>query len=94
MTRALLASLPVRARAPGGTVIAHGSLDDPQEYTRTPEQPLAQLTSLRQDGPDARVLLLGHTRRPWAFDLSLGAISTRKPSPSETATWCSSTLAR
>jgi predicted phosphodiesterase len=76
--RAFLASLPLRARAPGGIVIAHGSLDDPQEYTRTPEQAVAQLTRLSRDGRD-RLLLLGHTHRPWAFDLSLGTVPTRKP---------------
>jgi predicted phosphodiesterase len=77
--REFLTSLPLRARAPGGIVIAHGSLDDPQEYTTRPEQAVAQMTRLSQDGRDTRVLLLGHTHRPWAFDLSLGAIPTRKP---------------
>jgi predicted phosphodiesterase len=76
--RAFLASLPPRATAPGGIVIAHGSLDDPEEYTTRPEQAAAQLTRLSQDGRDAHILLLGHTHRPWAFGLSSGAISTRK----------------
>ena len=49
-TRAFLASLPLRATAPGGIVMAHGSLDDPQEYTRRPQQAVPQLTSLSQDG--------------------------------------------
>lgn len=78
-TRAFLASLPLRATAPGGIVIVHGSLDDPQEYTRRPRQAISQLASLSQDGSDAHILLLGHTHRPWAFALSSGAMPTRKP---------------
>ena len=31
-TRAYLAGLPRRVELPGGVVVAHGSLDDPQEY--------------------------------------------------------------
>jgi predicted phosphodiesterase len=77
--RAFLASLPLRATAPGGIVMAHGSLDDPQEYTRRPEQAAPQLTRLSQDGWDAHILVLGHTHRPWAFALSSGAMPTRKP---------------
>ena len=78
-TRAFLASLPLRATAPGGVVMAHGSLDDPQEYTRRPQQAVPQLTRLSQEGSDAHILLLGHTHRAWAFALDSGAMSTRKP---------------
>jgi predicted phosphodiesterase len=77
--RAFLASLPLRATAPGRIVIAHGSLDDPQEYTRKPEQAVSQLTSLSQEGQDGHILLLGHTHRPWAFALSSGSMRTRTP---------------
>jgi predicted phosphodiesterase len=78
-TRAFLASLPLRATAPGGIVIAHGSLDDPQEYTRRPRQAISQLASLSQNGGNAHILLLGHTHRPWAFALSSGAMRIRRP---------------
>ena len=78
-TRAFLASLPLRATAPGGIVIAHGSLDDPQEYTRKPEQAASQLTRLSREGRDSRILLLGHTHRSWAFAPSSGAMGTRRP---------------
>jgi predicted phosphodiesterase len=77
--RAFLGSLPLRATAPDGIVIAHGSLDDPQEYTKRPQQAVSQLTSLSQDPWDAHILLLGHTHRPWAFALSSGAMPTRRP---------------
>ena len=77
--RAYLASLPLRATVPGGIVMAHGSLDDPQEYTRKPRQAAAQLTRLSQNGPEARILLLGHTHRAWAFALGSGTIPTRSP---------------
>jgi predicted phosphodiesterase len=77
--RAFLASLPPRATAPGGIVIAHGSLDDPQEYTRKPQQAAVQLARLSQNGRDARILLLGHTHRAWAFALGSGTIPTRRP---------------
>jgi predicted phosphodiesterase len=52
----------------GPIVIAHGSLDDPQEYTRTPEQAIAQLEQLEREHPEARTLIVGHTHRPWACD--------------------------
>jgi predicted phosphodiesterase len=78
-TRAFLDALPLRATAQGGIVIVHGSLDDPQEYTRRPQQAVRQLTTLSQDGGDEHILLLGHTHRPWAYSLSSGAMSTRGP---------------
>jgi predicted phosphodiesterase len=69
--RAFLAALPRTVAAPGGVVMAHGSLDDPQEYTSTSAQVLSQLASLeRVDG--ARVLVLGHTHRPLAFGRHAG----------------------
>jgi predicted phosphodiesterase len=79
--RAFLASLPRRASAQGGIEIAHGSLDDPEEYTRTPEQAGAQLTTLGLEKPNARILLLGHTHRAMAFGLRSGALPTAKPVP-------------
>src|SRR5919197_1277514 len=56
--------------APGGVAVAHGSIDDPQDYTVTPPQARAQLARLDADG--ARVLVLGHTHRPWAFTPGVG----------------------
>jgi predicted phosphodiesterase len=61
--RAYLASLPIRAEARGGVVIAHGSLDDPEQYVTRSEQAAEQLERLVGEYADARVLLLGHTHR-------------------------------
>ena len=62
-TREALAALPLRAEV-GDVVVAHGSLDDPQEYVRTPEAAHAQLAQLAESHPSARVLVVGHTHRP------------------------------
>jgi predicted phosphodiesterase len=64
--RAFLEALPRRVAVPGGVVMAHGSLDDPQEYTTTRTQALSQLAHI-EDHDGARVLVLGHTHRPLAF---------------------------
>src|SRR5918994_1024784 len=77
--RDFLAALPPRAEAAGGVVVAHGSLDDPQEYTTRPEQAVPQLASLREQGPEPRVLVLGHTHRPWAYGLRTGTRSLKGP---------------
>jgi diadenosine tetraphosphatase ApaH/serine/threonine PP2A family protein phosphatase len=74
---AFLASLPLRAEAPGGVVLAHGSLDDPQEYTRLPSQALAQLDQLQSDRPNSRFLVIGHTHRAWVFSRAGGSLSTK-----------------
>lgn len=64
--RAFLEALPRRVTVPGGVVVAHGALDDPQEYTSTEPQAAAQLARIvAEDGAD--VLVLGHTHRPMAF---------------------------
>jgi predicted phosphodiesterase len=66
-TRQYLASLPRRAEAAGGVIVAHGSLDDPEEYTTRPEQVAWQLKRIVDDG--ASVIILGHTHRPAAYDV-------------------------
>jgi predicted phosphodiesterase len=65
--RSYLEGLP-RSIDTGPVVIAHGSLDDPQEYTRTPAQAVDQLARLEREHPQARILVVGHTHRPWACD--------------------------
>jgi predicted phosphodiesterase len=69
--RAFLAALPRRSDAPGGVVIVHGALDDPQEYVSTAPQAVAQLTRI-ENGDGASVLVLGHTHRPMAYGLRGG----------------------
>ncbi len=66
--RAYLADLPRRIELPGGLVIAHGSLDDPQEYVLRADQAAAQLRRLEELYPAAPVLVLGHTHRALACD--------------------------
>ena len=67
-TRSYLAGLPLRAELPGGIVVAHGSLDDPQEYVLRVEQAAVQLGRLAEVHPAARLLVVGHTHRAFATD--------------------------
>jgi predicted phosphodiesterase len=67
-TREYLAQLPRRLELPGGIVVTHGSLDDPQEYVLTAEQAATQLAQLAEFHPDARILIVGHTHRAFAAD--------------------------
>ena len=64
--RAFLATLPRRAEVPGGIVLAHGALDDPQEYVTTAPQAVAQLSRI-EDHDGAGTLVLGHTHRAMAY---------------------------
>lgn len=65
--RSHLAALP-HAATVGEVALAHGSPDDPEEYVRTDERAAALLRSL----PAGRLLVLGHTHRPWLTGLSAG----------------------
>jgi predicted phosphodiesterase len=78
--RAFLAALPRTVTAPGGVVMAHGSLEDPQEYTTTSRQALGQLARV-EDRDGAHVLVLGHTHRPFAFGRRSGWLQTRGSTP-------------
>ena len=64
-SREYLTSLP-RMQVEDGIVLAHGSLNDPEEYVSYAEQATRQLHLLERTHPSARVLVLGHTHRPWA----------------------------
>ena len=66
-TRRYLAALPLRAAIGSDIVMAHGSLDDAQEYITRPEQADRQLQQLTAEHPTARLLLLGHTHRQWSY---------------------------
>ena len=65
--RRYLEGLPRVAELDGGVVVAHGTLDDPTLYVREWRQAVGQLAELRDQRPDARVLILGHTHRPSAW---------------------------
>lgn len=64
--RAFLEGLP-QVREVAGLVLAHGSLDDPQEYVERAEQADRQIGLLAAGYPSASLLLLGHTHRPWLW---------------------------
>jgi predicted phosphodiesterase len=67
-SREFLSGLPGRAELDGGVVLAHGSLDDPQDYILRVDQAAAELAQLAQTHASAQVLVLGHTHRPFASD--------------------------
>lgn len=73
--RNYLSGLPLRASTHGVTV-AHGSLDDAQEYVIQDEQVRAQLDRLSDVNPEADLLILGHTHRPMAY--AAGRMVTRR----------------
>ena len=71
--RSYLAALPRVAHAPG-VVVAHGSLDDPEEYVRSGSQAAGQLSTLSSGHEHARLLVLGHTHRQWLFEEAAGTV--------------------
>lgn len=66
-TRHFLGSLPSTAEAPGGIVLAHGSLHDPEEYVLRTSQVAQQFAHLERDHHGAGFLVLGHTHLPAAW---------------------------
>ena len=72
-TRAFLADLPLRANVGGRIEVAHGSLDDPQEYI-TPRQAVPQLARLEAARGESALLVLGHTHRAFACALRTGQL--------------------
>lgn len=76
-SRRFLEALPRRTQAPGRLVLAHGSLDDVEEYVETPERARMLLDDLANRYHDARTLLLGHTHQPWAFARDAGTVMRR-----------------
>lgn len=63
-----LTGLPLNVAVAGDVVMTHGTLGDPQEYLTTPAQARANLERMDRDFTGGRVLLVGHTHRPWACD--------------------------
>ncbi len=63
-----LTGMPRRAELPEGVVVAHGSLDDPQEYILGIDRAAVELAHLAEAYPTARALVLGHTHRAFATD--------------------------
>jgi predicted phosphodiesterase len=63
-----LLTLPLRAIVACGVVVAHGSLDDVEEYVTRPNQAADQQRLLLERYADAGALVLGHAHRPRIFD--------------------------
>jgi predicted phosphodiesterase len=61
--------------------VAHGALDDAEHYVDSRAAAAEQLARLEEQEPGARVLVLGHTHRQWAYTAALGPRSTRAPVP-------------
>jgi predicted phosphodiesterase len=79
-SRRFLAELPLTAVV-GDVVVTHGSLDDVTEYVTRPWQARRQLERLHSEHPCARVLVLGHTHRPWAWTRTRGGSRTARTRP-------------
>ena len=71
---AYLAGLPTTLRVPG-LVLAHGTPGDATTYVREPYQARQELDTMRRTDPSARLLVLGHTHRPWLFGAGAGTVS-------------------
>jgi predicted phosphodiesterase len=68
-----LGGLPTVATAPS-LVMAHGSLDDAQEYVVQDAQAAQQLHRLEAEHPTATLLILGHTHQAWIYHQRDGTI--------------------
>lgn len=65
-TKSYLEALPLRLEV-ADVVVAHGALDDPQEYVRSDRSARGQLAQLAREYPVASTLVLGHTHVQWVF---------------------------
>lgn len=65
-TRDALGGLPSLARCEPDVLVAHGSMDDDEEYIATPAAARRELAKLRARGDGARTLVIGHTHHPLA----------------------------
>jgi predicted phosphodiesterase len=63
-----LATLPPTVLVDGRIVVAHGSLDDPQEYVTRPKHARRELDRMHETWPGAQILVLGHTHRVRVWD--------------------------
>jgi predicted phosphodiesterase len=71
-SRSFLRSLPPTAVVDGSLVVTHGSLNRVSEYVTRPRQAAEQMGIVRREHPGARVLVVGHTHRPWAWSHGRG----------------------
>jgi diadenosine tetraphosphatase ApaH/serine/threonine PP2A family protein phosphatase len=66
--RAYLAELPLTAEVDGRVLLAHGSLDDPDERIREPTAARSELQRLASSQPHIRVLVVGNTHHQLVVD--------------------------
>jgi len=76
-TRRYLETLPLRLQPEPSTVIAHGSLDDPQSYIVRSRQAIEALDRLGTLYPAADILVLGHTHAAAVVGRQTGAHTAR-----------------
>lgn len=62
----------MQAEVPGGVLLTHASLRDPQLYVRKPAQADAQLDIAQSDHPRVQLLMVGHTHQQWAYSRQYG----------------------
>lgn len=77
--RARLTALPTAAMV-GDILVAHGSLDDPEEYVTTPGAAERHRSKAQRVSPHVRTLVLGHTHRQmfFTYDRRCGAFRRAK----------------
>ncbi|SDN54843.1 metallophosphoesterase [Geodermatophilus sp. DSM 45219] len=85
-TRSHLESLPTVLRT-GRVLMAHGSLDSPEEYVTREPRALELLARLPREAPGADTLVLGHTHQPWLVGAGTGTVRVRSTVPTPTAPW-------
>ncbi|WP_100499822.1 metallophosphoesterase family protein [Geodermatophilus chilensis] len=84
--RSFLESLPTVLQD-GRVLVAHGSLDDPEEYVFREPRAVELLSRLPQEAPGADTLVLGHTHRAWLVDAQQGTLPARGTVPMPTTPW-------
>jgi predicted phosphodiesterase len=67
---------PLRAEL-GAIVVAHGSLDDPEQYVSSKSRCEREIQRLRKEYPGARVLVLGHTHKQRVHVEGLGSLPVK-----------------
>lgn len=78
-TKNKLANLPLTARTSDGLLLAHGSLDDAEQYVATVARATEEITRLARRDPTAKALILGHTHSPMAVDETGLCLSDGRP---------------
>jgi predicted phosphodiesterase len=76
--RSFLARLPLIVTTED-LVMTHGSLASPEEYVTREVQAAGQLSRLGAEHPEAGLLVVGHTHRPWLYSQARGTVARGGP---------------